>query len=180
MNKKIAITSWVLMCVAVCAWGGVVLGSQLIVRIAQERAADMKDALTKANQEALNQKVRALAATTEKDRASLESLLKTELVYMINTIEAAGATARVQSKVSDASLSGTQPIPQSDPIRSVVFSVQAQGTYTQIMHAAKLYETLPLLSSVEQVELERVQSAEQKTPLWNMLVRIRVQTTSSS
>ncbi len=180
MNKRIIITSWILLAVALLAWAAVGYAAYAMVQTAEARASDAKLALTKANQIALNQRVQSLAATTDGERTRLNAILGVDLVTMINTIEAAGNSAGVQSKVSDAALSGTQPVQNGEPVRGVVFSVQASGSYAQVMRAAKLYEALPLLSTVDQMEIERVQSGESKTAVWNMLVRIRVLTTSSS
>ncbi len=180
MARRLITVSWVLVAAAIALWCAVGYAGYMMISVADARASDMRAALTKANQEALNQRVKSLAASTEPERAQLEVMLKTDLVTIINTLEQAGKSAGVQAKVSDASLAGTQAIQNGDPIRAVIFSIQASGNYAQIMHAAQLYESLPLLSTVEQIEIERLQSESSKTAVWNMLVRIRVFTTSSS
>ena len=179
MSKGITFTAWILLLIAMSAWAAVGFGAYMMIQVADNRASDVQQALTQANQRAINERINTLAQNTSEDRATLATMLATELVTIIDTIEATGKAAGVESKVSDASLSGTTNIPGGEPVRSVVFSVQSAGTFTQIMHAAQLYEEMPLLSSVEQIELQRLSTTDPKARPWVMTVRIKVLTSSS-
>lgn len=174
MQKKVIIIAWVLITVAFAAWAMVGYGANAIVFAADARAKNAQLALTKANQVALNQRVAALAQSTQEKRSELSSIINTDLVYIINTIESVGASVGVQTKVSDAAPSASVFVSKTESLRGITFSVQTEGTFTQLMHAARLYESLPLLSTVDNLEIERVQRSDGKQAPWAMVIRIKV------
>ncbi len=162
---------------AILSWGAVVFAANLIETTAVQRSNDSIAALTKANQAALNKRVQALAESTKDKRAELSAIAGADVVPIIDLIDAAGKSAAIQATVSDAAVTGTQQLDKSgDTLRAVVFNVQGSGTFVQVMHAAELYEKLPLLSSIDQMDIEKVQSSDPKLPPWHISVRIRVQT----
>ncbi len=177
MSNSIKLISIISFVCAVVAWGGVVYSAQMIRGTAVERSNDTKEALTKANQAALNQRVETLALNTKEKRDQLKSLAGTDVVAIVDIIDAAGKSAGITAKVSDAAVGGTTALGKSgDTLRAVVFNVQGEGTFTQVMHAASMYEKLPLLSSIDQMDIEKVQAGDPKSTLWHINVRIRVQT----
>lgn len=177
MSNRVTIIAWILLALALAAWAGVGYGAHWITSTAQQRANDTRAALTKANQAALNQKVEALAQNTKEKRDELAKIAGADVVVVVDAIDAAGKAAGIDAKVSDASVAGSQQLGKNgDTLRGVVFTVQAAGSFAQIMHAVSLYEKLPLLSTVEQLDIEKVQSSDPKSASWRMLARIRVQT----
>ncbi len=167
-----------MLALAVASWAGVAYAAHTITSTAIKRSNDTKLAQTKANQAALNQKVEALADSTKEKRDQLAALAGADVVSIIDVIDAAGKTAGIDAKVSDASVAGSQQLGKNgDTLRGVAFNVQGTGTFTQIMHAAQLYERLPLLSSIDQFDIEKVPVSDPKQAnLWHITARIRVQT----
>lgn len=177
MNERIKLISWALLVLAIIVWGGVLYSANMITSTAQTRSNDTQLALTKANQSVMNQKVSALAQVTEEKRKELTTLAGADVVSIIDTIDAAGKSAGIEAKVSDASVAGSQQLGKGgDTLRAVVFSVQGDGTFTQVMHAAQLYERLPLLASLDQMDIVRNQSSDSKSPAWHITARIKVLT----
>ncbi len=177
MSNRVVLTSWIVIALALSAWGGVFFASQLIRSTAIERSNDTKDALTKANQVALNRSVQTLADNTKAKRDELSAIAGSDVVPIIEVIDAAGKTAGLKAQVSDAAVGSTQQLGKNgDTLRAVVFNVQGEGSFAQVMHAATLYEKLPLLSSIDQMDIEKVQGNDPKAPAWRIAVRIRVQT----
>ena len=177
MSERIKLMSWVLLILALAAWGAVGYGANMIRETAIKRANDSQMAMTKANQAAMNQKVEALAEVTAEKRAQLATLAGADVVSVIDTIDAAGKSAGIEAKVSDASVAGTQQLGKNgDTMRAVMFSVQGDGTIAQVMHALQLYERMPLLSSVDQVEIVKNTSPDAKAPAWHISARIKVLT----
>lgn len=176
MSNRVTITSWLLLILAIASWAGVGYSANWIKSTAQRRANDTRAALTKANQAALNQKVESLAQSTKDKRTELSKIAGADVVVVVDAIDAAGKAAGLEAKVTDAAVSGSQQLGKNgDTLRGVVFTVQAVGSFAQIMHAVSLYEKLPLLSSVDQLDIEKVQGTDAKSQ-WRMLARIRVMT----
>ena len=177
MSDRIKFASWILLAIAIVIWAGVAYSADMIRETALKRSNDTQLALTKANQLAMNQKVEALSEVTAEKRTQLTTLAGADVVSIIDIIDAAGKSAGVVAKVSDASVAGTVAVGKNgDTLRAVVFSVQGDGTITQVMHAAQLYERLPLLSSIEQIDIAKNQSSDSKAPPWHITVSIKVLT----
>lgn len=177
MSSRVNLIAWCLLAIAVCAWGGVAYAAQTIKSTALQRTNDSQLALTKANQAAMNRRIDALAQSTKEKREALSAIAGADVVSIIDMIDAAGKTAGITAKVSDAAVSGSQQLGKNgDSLRGVVFNVQGAGTFTQVMHAASLYEKLPLLSSIDQMDIERSQSSDPKAAPWQITIRIRVLT----
>jgi hypothetical protein len=174
MQKRIIIIAWILMTLAFVAWAMVGYGANAIVFAADARAKNAKIALTKANQTALNQRVAALAQSTQEKREELSNIINTDLVQIINTIESVGASVGVQTKVSDAAPSASVFVSKTESLRGITFSVQTEGTFAQMMRTAHLYENLPLLSAIDNLEIERVQRSGGSQAPWAMVIRIKV------
>ncbi len=177
MSKQIKLISIISIIVALAMWAGVIFASQMIRSTAIQRSNDTQAALTKANQAALNKKVAALAESTKEKRDELAGLAGTDVVAVVDVIDSVAKASGITAKVSDAAVGGTQQLGKTgDTLRAVVFNVQGDGTFAQIMHAASLYEKLPLLASIDQMDIEKIQSTDPKAPTWHIAVRIRVQT----
>lgn len=177
MSNRVKLISWILLALAVCMWGGVFYAAQMIRTTAIERSNDTKTALTKANQATINQRVQALADSTEEKRNALAALAGVDVVSIIDVIDAVGKASGIDAKVSDAAVSGTQQLGKNgDTLRGLVFNVQGTGSFEQVMHAAQLYERLPLLATLDQLDIEKIQTTDKKAPQWHIAVRIRVQT----
>ncbi len=177
MSNRVTVTSWIVIALALAAWGGVFASAYMIRSTAIQRSNDTKDALTKANQAALNNRVQTLAENTKESRDQLAAIAGSDVVGVIDVIDAAGKRAGLNAKVSDAAVGGTQQLGKNgDTLRAVVFNVQGEGSFAQVMHAAALYEKLPLLSSIDQMDIEKIQTTDPKAPAWRIAVRIRVQT----
>ncbi len=162
---------------AIVLWVGVGYAAHMITSTASQRSTDTMLAQTKVNQAALNRRVEALAENTKENREQLKALAGADVVSIIDIIDAAGKSAGIEARVSDAAVAGTQELEKNgDTLRAVVFNVQGAGTFAQVMHAAQLYEKLPLLSTIDQLDIEKVQSTDPKAPPWRINARIRVQT----
>ncbi len=177
MSNQVKITSWVLLALALASWASVGYAAHLISETATQRSNDTRLALTKANQVALNQRVEALAENTKEKRKQLETIAGADVVSVIDIIDAAGKSAGIEAKVSDAAVASSLQLGKTtDTLRGLVFNVQGSGTFAEVMHAAALYEKLPLLSSIDQIDIEKQPSPDPKLPPWHINARIRVQT----
>ena len=119
--------------------------------------------------------IEALAADSASDRATLNTLLQNDVLHIISTIQAAGKSAGTDTSIPSVTPGGLPQLPSN--VTALEFIVQSQGSFAQVFNAAKLFETLPLPSQVEQLDFERQQNAiESKT--WQLTAHIRVLTSA--
>ncbi len=129
MSNHVTRISWIVIALACVAWGGVFFSANLIRSTAIQRSNDTKDALTKANQTALNKRVQTLAESTKEKRDQLAAIAGSDVVAIIDIIDSAGRSAGLTAKVSDAAVGGTQQLGKNgDTLLAVVFNVQGEGT----------------------------------------------------
>jgi len=177
MGPRITYIAALLSFLALCAWGIVGYASFEIHRVAKERAERARIAEQEGNRAAYSQRISVLAAETETDRARLKGLVDKDVVSIIEAIEAAGRSARVSARVSDAvPAGGAEEIPGGGEMQAVEFIVQATGSFASLMQAAALFEKIPLAASLQQIEFER--NASDQGPPWRMTARIQVLTTA--
>lgn len=159
---------------AIIAWGGV----GYLVWNTMKGIADKSDLsnVSKSSfaQRTIDAHIHALAVSTATDRTQLNELFNTDIVSIVNIIETAGSSVGAPTQITDASQAKSA---NGSPVRATVFSTQSTGSFASLMRAAKLLETLPIPSSVEQIDL--IRTGEGATPQWHMNARIRVLTTSN-
>ncbi len=165
---------------AMLAWAGVIYAGRYILSEASARASTAVTAEQELDRVAYAQRLKSLAADTQADRDRLHALTHANIVSIVNTIEAASREIGVNAQVNNALPVGQSEIlPGGVPLETIVFVVEAQGTFAQLMRAAALFEHLSLPSSVEQLELERSVNAATGAASWRLMARIRVLTTSN-
>ena len=120
-------------------------------------------------------RVHSLARETSLDRGALDILVTNDVLQMISVIERVGVDSGVEIEIGQslAALPGTI----EQPLNTVGFVVQADGTYTALVHAVELFHSLPQPSVVDQVQLEFAED-EGKAGVWKLSVRPRCFTIS--
>lgn len=148
---------------------------------AQVSATNVAQSEQQVDRAARTLRLSGIVADTKDERERLDTLIQPDVVSIVDTIEAAGAAARVKATVSDALPQGiSRELPGGQPLQAVAFVVQAQGSFSSLMKLLALFEHLPLVSSVEEVDLEQSSAANPKTATWHLTARIRVLTTTIS
>lgn len=127
-------------------------------------------------------RLHALARDTKTVREELDGLTRAEVLGIADIIEGIGKSAGVGIKINGATPDSSPQSSDAAPdLQSVVFLVEAEGAFSSVMHAVLLFENLPVLSSVQSLELARVGDyagpAKTKAPLWRLSARIQVMTT---
>lgn len=164
---------------AVVAWGLVALFAWTINADESARSATAGDEQKAVVSNAVALRMHALAQETAGDGEVLKKLLDVDVVSASYMIEEVGKVAGVTVKLSDAQPENTQSVDGSGP-KAVGFVIAADGKFPALMHAARLFETLPIPSSVTRLDIEHTpQSSGKPTGLWHMNVYIRVLTTSN-
>lgn len=183
-TRKITLVAWGAVTAALAAWVLVAAFAWTIFTQESERSSLANDAEAIAARETAELRLHALARDTKSAREQMDFLAKTEILRIADMIEGVGKFAGVEIKISGASPEPTQPQTngKTPSPRAVDFLVETEGTFASLMHAAALLENLPAISSVQNLELERVQNydspAKNKTPFWRLNARVKVITTA--
>lgn len=163
---------------AVVAWGLVALFAWTISVDEAARSASAGDEQKAVVTNAVALRMHALAQETAGDGETLKKLLNVDVVSASYMIEEVGKIAGVAVKLSDAQPENAQAADGS-VAKAVGFVVAADGKFPALMHAARLFETLPIPSSVTRLDIERTpQPSGKPSGIWHMNVYIRVLTTS--
>lgn len=173
-------TQWFLLGLALIAWAAVGLFAWTITSDEADRLMHTENANTASTKRASAVRTHALALDTEKQGAELGNLLNVDVVSAAYTIEAVGKSAGVSVQLGDAVPENVPTTSDTVPIKAVGFTVEAQGKFSALMRAAKLFETLPLPSTLVRLDLEHTPSSQGSKPTdqWHLNAYIRVLTTS--
>lgn len=162
------LTAWFSFLVSLMLWGlfGFFVWSLYDERLEYVEAASVAQESELRGQSA--SRLRATVQDTESERAALASLLDVGILRAVEIIETtgrqAGATEVTIGEATPMTLSGTVPA----GLTSVSVVVNLQGSFSSIVRAISLYETLTVPSNLEQFEMEQLGSA------WRATVRVRV------
>jgi hypothetical protein len=159
--------SMLMLFVAILAWTGF---GGLVFQVESERT-DYAEALSRSEEEATRgesaARLRASVESTEAERAALESILNISILRAVEVIEQAGRAAGA----SDVRIGEATPVSgASEKLAAVSVVVNASGSFTTIMRAIALFETLPIPATLEQFELEKID----QTNTWKLTARLRV------
>ncbi len=173
--------SWIALLAAILAWTAVIFFAWTISSQHEARTSSDSDSEQASVQQSVALRVHSLARETSPARAELEGLVSTDIVSIVDTIDAVGHDAGVQIQIGQALAA-----PSSGPgsiVHTVSFIVEAEGSFASVAHAAALLGSLPTPSAVDQLQFERAPSTEDSakgSPHWRMSARMRFFTTADT
>ena len=181
MKTRNAYIGWLSLGLALGLWGAVLYVALFIQTQAQLSATSVAQSERQIDRAARMLRLSGIISDTKDERARLDGLVQSDVVSVVDIIEAAGVSANVNATVSDALPEGVfSELPGGPPLQTVAFVVQAQGSFSSLMKLVELFEHLPLVSSVGEIDLERTAAANPKLATWHLTARIRVLTTAIS
>lgn len=112
-------------------------------------------------------------------RERLDAYARTDVVSTASAIEAAGKAAGASARVIDVS-----QMSERDPAlagitnaRSIGYTVDARGSFQQLMTLLQLLEVLPAPAAIDQFSLAKNNEPGAKAGSWRMNLRLRLITT---
>lgn len=164
--------SWLLVLLASLAWGGVFFLSQYIMQQHDALASILIQAQDASARSATDLKMHAFARDTKASREALDSATRVDLLAAAHLLEQAGSDAHVPVHIGTVT---------SDPARGrkmipVVLSLEASGTFAELMRLMSLLGTLPVASTLETASLARSASTDPHDAPWILSTRIRILT----
>lgn len=168
--------SFVAFAVGLAAWAGVwFLFSDVSARLA-DRAQSLSDTSAQSAQQSDQIALHALVADTAQTRTQLAGAVDTDVVSIANDIDAAGKASGAQTTIGSASIITPAGSPQG--LNELEFLVQSTGSFAQVWRAAQLFETLPLPSTVNQVDFEQLPNSGKGPSEWQLTAHIDVLTSA--
>jgi hypothetical protein len=179
-TRNTGILAWAAVTAAVAAWIGVFMYDSWISAQLEARSSQTTDVQSVSEKEVAAVRLHVLARDTANQRTQLDSLTNTDIISVADIIEGIGKIAVVQLKIGAATPETTvqKKGAANTPASSIVgFVVEASGAFASVMHAAALLESLPVPSSVQNLEFENIMSssdAKSSKSTWHLTARVRV------
>lgn len=164
---------------ALVVWVSVAWFAYLIQTGQAQYATRVQAELNQSDQTSSDALIHILARSNTTRAESLDVLVGADVTTIINTIRSVGVASGVTVKIN-AALPGNMPKNQKD-IHAVAFVIESTGSFAQLMHTLALFESLPLPSSVDTVDVSQVTdgstgSGRGVSP-WRMNLKLQVLTT---
>lgn len=172
--KQRTFASWVVLLIAVSLWSGVIYAFMDIESRKRERLDYFTDAQQQNIRQMTSSRLRAFMKETEVEREAIAKSVKTDVVSIVDAIDAAGKAAGVDVQISNAIPEKTKLLTPSATL--VTFTIQSKGSFGQIMWLLSLLETLPM--PVRIVQFDIAKQADEKNSFWQLNVQIRALTTT--
>ena len=180
MHTSLIIRSWVTLLIAILAWCGVGAFAMWLLQMQAERSAYIAEAAAVNLQQGQAAQLRALARETMDSRASLEKATNVDLLSAVTLIESVHASS---TSVHVVGAQGTKTVVKGQTqLNTVDLTVRAEGPFLSLVHIMQMLESLPLSTSVQQINLYRIPvdpNAKNTTTVWSLDVRLRFYTTAS-
>lgn len=113
-------------------------------------------------------RLRAIVNDSKVERASLEGLLDLTILRAVEILETTGK----QAGATKVSIGEATPVPPAanapQGLSTVSIVVNLEGSFVALMRAISLYETLAIPSTLEQFEMEKIDSS------WRMTARFKI------
>ncbi|MEN9561539.1 MAG: hypothetical protein RIQ56_812 [Candidatus Parcubacteria bacterium] len=166
--------------VSFALWAGV--GSLFLhIRDAEdERRTRIAEIQQAAQEETDAVRIKTLLSETKVARMTLHELVSTDILSDVKMIEASGRPFGIQVNILNASPGGI--ISKNGTLRSISFTLAADGSFAALMKLLELYESFPLPSMIEQVSLAKTSEESKQSTVndqWRLDFRFKVYTTVS-
>jgi len=180
-NKSLVINSSVALIFAILAWCAAGYFFYVVMQMQAERAAYAADAATVNLEEGQAAQLHAVARQTVADRATLDATANVDLLSAVNLIESVSASGTPVHVISAQTVrAALKNSPQQ--INVVDLIAQAQGNFASVVRVMRMLETLPLTTTVQEVDLTRPSvdlDSKYKPETWTLNVHLRFYTTAT-
>ena len=182
MSRNLNYIAGIVLLLTVLAWIGVGALVFFISSKQSDRVAQASSVQSVSNQNSQATYLHTLVADSKDARDQLSALFNVDPSALANTINATGKSAGVHLQITSALSDSALAVPTAGSVQSFSFIATAQGSFQDVMYAATLLETLPVPSSVRQIEFTHTVatpgSASNAGP-WQMSAQVKILTVSS-
>ena len=172
--------SWFALFLALLLWVGVGYFSRAISVEESERALRKADVENASAAQTTALKLHALARETKPMREKLSDITRADAIEILHEIEGVARDSGIPIGIRQA-LTTSAPDSASS-LRSAAFVVETEGTFSEVIHAVALLDTLPAPSLINQLQLEKVsataEAARKSGSRWRAVVHMNFLTTA--
>lgn len=165
----------------VCIWVGVGFFAKHIQDKRVAYTARTAEAAKQAGVVADAARLRILASNNLERASKLDTIMSSDVPAIVEVIKSVGTAAGVPIKISGA-LPTTVPKNQKG-VQAVAFILESSGSFSAMMRVLALFESLPLPSSIEIIDLSREGqgggSSSRPSQSWHLNLKLRVITTAT-
>lgn len=179
MVRNITYIAWLALVLAVLAWLGVGLFASTILAEQGNRAADVQQLQDSSSQASQALDLHALVSDTASARTALTGLVTVDPASLAQAIDTAGTSAGIPIEISDASSGSAPAVSGGTATQAFAFTAASQGSFAAVMRAAQILETLPVPSSIQEIQIIRSPDAAGTTGLWQMSAQVQALTAST-
>ena len=182
MSRNTVIFAWTLLVLAAIAWAGVIFCAYQINVLEDARAADTQSSRQQSQQSVQASYLHGIVSSSAVSRSQLDALISVDPTSLANMIDSAGRSAGVDLAISNASAENVSSVEGKTVAQGFSFLATSQGSFASVMHAAALLESLPIPSTVLQINLSHPQSVSGSTgagTTWQMNAQIQVLSASN-
>jgi hypothetical protein len=175
MRRSLTLLSIVAFVLALAVWAGVWFLYTDVSNRLSDRANALFDQNLQSTQRASAIAQHALVSDTAAQRTQLDAAVATDVVGIAGDINAAGKAAGTQTTIGSASVVASS---QAAAVNELEFMVQSTGSFQQVWLAAELFQTLPVPSTVTEIDLEELPTSGKQAPQWQLTADIDVLTSA--
>jgi hypothetical protein len=180
MLRSIIIVAWFALALAIFAWAGVAFFAYQIGVLESARAAGMQSSQQQSEQSAQASYLHGLVAGSAAARTQLDALVNIDPVSLANMVDSAGSSHGVGLAISNASAENVSSAGGRTTTQSFSFIVTSKGNFASVMYAAALLGTLPVPSSVQEINLVQAPAASGAAGgAWQMSAQVQVLSASN-
>lgn len=165
---------WLSLCLALLAWAGVGYFGWMIAGEEATRASRLSEGQQASLKEAAAARAHALIADTGPEQSALEAFFGVDVISAARLIRETGASVGVATDVGSAQPEQMSSLQGGTNLSAIGFLVRGEGSFSSVMRALELFETLPMPATLERFDLQRVQDSSR----WQLNLYLRVVTTT--
>jgi hypothetical protein len=186
MNNRMTYIAGATLLIAIVAWIGVGLFAVTILSDAASHDANARETSSSLTTISRASALRSLAADTADGRTQLNAIVAVDPASLANTVTSVGQAAGVTITITDANSVSSPVVAQasgpgvSTPIQAFSITANATGSFASLMYAASLLESLPLPSSIQELQLAASAPDTQTGKVsWQLNAQIHIITASN-
>ncbi|MEY4747252.1 MAG: hypothetical protein RLZZ416_301 [Candidatus Parcubacteria bacterium] len=181
--SRITLIAYGALILAILAWGTAAAFAWTISQAEHDRRSRVVATRQSSVDAATALRAHALAAETRDSRAGLATLLDVDVVSVADAIETNAKAIGVKAEVSSVLPEGpSASLPGGVSAQAIGFTVGADGSFSNLMRAVALFETLPVPSRIERFDVFQPphQAGEKIPETWHLDLYIKVLTSSGA
>lgn len=156
-----------LLALALCAWAGIGYALYAVMDAGTELQTLSEVSTQTSAKQTTAARLHSIMRQSADDRAALNEFVSSDIVHLVDVVSATGDAAGVTFAISEASPDNKV----APPLSAVAVVASASGTFTKLVRAVALVQTIPAPVSLDQFEL-RHSSGTGNT--WQLSMRLHL------